>query len=94
MLLGEAVIAPEACCASLLSINPAGPGIEQNYATAKEWYEKAIAADDRNSYIYGQIGRLYEQGGPGLEQDLEQACSYYQKVDFGWQEAAEKVCSR
>ena len=92
MLLGEAVIAPEACCGSLLSINPAGPGIEQNYATAKQWYEKAIAAGD--SHIYGWIGRLYEQGGPGLEQDLEQACSYYKKAGPLWEKKAERTCSR
>ena len=69
-----------------------GPGLKRNYASAKRWYEKTIAAGSRLGYVL--IGSLYEEGGPGLKQDLEQACRYYQKADSDWQEKAEKVCSR
>lgn len=54
--------------------------------------EKQAAAGDSNGY--GWIGYLYKKGGPGLKQDLEQACRYYQKAGFDWQTAAERTCSR
>ena len=67
-----------------------GRGVNKDYAKAKEWYEKAIAAGDSDGY--GWIGLLYEQGGPGLERDLEQACRYYRK--YYLQPKAKEICSR
>ena len=69
-----------------------GNGVALDYASAKEWFEMAGDAGRLNGY--GWVGKLYEEGGPGLEKDLEQACRYYQKAGSKWQEEAEKVCSR
>ena len=69
-----------------------GEGVAKDYASAKRWYEKAIDAGYSDGYWF--IGWLYKEGGPGLEQDWEQACRYYKKSGSLWEKEAKEVCSR
>ena len=55
-----------------------GDGVTLDYASAKQWFEKA--GDALNNISYGQIGDLYRQGGPGLEQDYTSAKWWYEKA--------------
>ena len=55
-----------------------GWGVASDYASAKEWYEKAGDAGD--SFGYGSIGHLYYQGGPGLERNYASAKEWYEKA--------------
>ncbi|MDE6686168.1 MAG: sel1 repeat family protein [Lachnospiraceae bacterium] len=58
-----------------------GKGIEQDYVTAMEWYEKA--ADLGNMYAMINIGDMYCEGY-GVEQDYEMALEWYEKAaDLG-----------
>lgn len=68
-----------------------GEGVTQNYATAKDWFEK-LAANYPKGYWF--IGRLYEKGGPGLEKDLAKACDYYRKSgdSWSWTSDVERIC--
>ena len=67
----------------------AGHGVAEDYATAKEWFEKAGDAGDSNGYRW--IGGLYEEGGPGLERNWASAKEWYEKagdagdsLGYGW----------
>ena len=55
-----------------------GEGLPRNAARAKEWYEKAVAAGDKSSYL--RLGRIHEYGGPGLASDYASAKSWYEKA--------------
>ena len=55
-----------------------GNGVAQDYASAKRWYEKAIAAGDSDGYWF--IGDLYEQGGPGIEKNWATSKRWYEKA--------------
>ncbi len=58
-----------------------GHGVEQDYAVAMEWYEKA--ADLGNMYAMNNIGDMYREGY-GVEQDYETALEWYEKAaDLG-----------
>ena len=54
-----------------------GLGVEQDYAKAREWYEKA--ADKGNAYAQFKIGRAHENG-LGVTQDYAKAMAWYQKA--------------
>ena len=55
-----------------------GRGVNKDYAKAKEWYEKAIAAGDPEGYWW--LARLYKQGRPGLERNYATAKRYYEQA--------------
>ena len=55
-----------------------GDGVAEDYATAKQWYEKLGDAGDRTGYWH--IGWLYMLGGPGLEQDYASAKQWFEKA--------------
>ena len=66
-----------------------GYGVTRDYASAKRWCEKAIAAGNRDGYW--RIGYLYKHGGPGLEQNWVSAREWYEKYGdagslngYGW----------
>ena len=53
-----------------------GYGVEQDYARAMEWYEKA--ATSGNPSAMNNIGYMYEYG-QGVEQDYAKAKEWYDK---------------
>ena len=55
-----------------------GEGLPRNAARVQEWYEKAVAAGDKSSYL--RLGRIHEYGGPGLASDYASAKSWYEKA--------------
>ena len=55
-----------------------GYGVARDYASAKEWFEKAGDAGYSDGYRW--IGNLYGEGGPGLEQNYATAKKWYEKV--------------
>ena len=59
-----------------------GKGVPKDFALAKSWYEKAIAAGYNRGRLNGHwlIGVLYEEGGPGLERDFIAAQRCYEKA--------------
>ncbi len=58
-----------------------GDGVEQDYALAMEWYEKAAALGDINAML--NIGTMYSEGN-GVEQDYTLAMEWYEKAaDIG-----------
>jgi hypothetical protein len=54
-----------------------GHGVGQNYAKAREWYEKAAAKDDAN--VMFSLGALYDKG-QGVAQDYAKAREWYEKA--------------
>ena len=52
-----------------------GSYVEQDFAKARECYEKAVELGEM--FGYASIGGLYENGH-GVEKDLEKAAEYYQ----------------
>ena len=59
-----------------------GAGVQQDYATAAQWYRKA--ADQDNASAQLQFGSLYENGR-GVEKNLDQAIALYRKsADQGY----------
>ena len=54
-----------------------GFGVEQDYAKAREWYEKAAAKDDAGAMT--KLGALYENGH-GVAQDYGKAREWYEKA--------------
>lgn len=54
-----------------------GNGVEQDYAKAIEWYEKA--AELGNATALNNIGYMY-QYGEGVDSDYEKALEYYDKA--------------
>lgn len=48
--------------------------MEQDFAKAKECYEKAVELGEPFGYV--SLGALYEEGY-GVEKDLEKAAEYY-----------------
>ncbi len=54
-----------------------GDGVEQDYAKALEWYEKAEEAGDIRAMT--NLGWLYEYGN-GVEQDYAKALDWYRKA--------------
>ena len=66
-----------------------GRGVEQDYAKALEWYEKA--ADLGNSSAMNQIGNLYGHG-LGVELDYAQALEWLEKsADLGNSDAMNNI---
>jgi TPR repeat protein len=62
-----------------------GQGVAQDYAKAREWYEKAAAKGDANAMF--SLGGLYESGA-GVAQDYAKARGWYEKgADEGGAEA-------
>ncbi len=58
-----------------------GHGVAQDYAKAREWYEKAAANGESMAML--NLGVLYENGH-GVAQDYAKAREWYQKaVDIG-----------
>ena len=55
----------------------AGLGVSQDYAKAKEWYEKAAAQGE----VFAQynLGEMYELG-KGVAQDYAKAREWYEKA--------------
>src|ERR1700678_258364 len=63
----------------------AGQGVSQDYAKAREWYQKAADAGDANAM--SSLGVLYEKG-QGVAQDHSKAREWYQKAaDAGYPSA-------
>ena len=56
---------------------PNGHGVTQDYAKAREWYEKA--ANKGNASSMTSLGWLYEHG-EGMEQDYAKAREWYEKA--------------
>ena len=54
-----------------------GQGVRQDYAKAREWYQKAADAGDRSAM--NNLGMLY-YGGNGVAQDYSKAREYFQKA--------------
>ena len=54
-----------------------GKGVQQDYAEAKRWYEKAAAAGLSNAMF--MIGFLYDTG-KGVRQDYSEAKRWYEKA--------------
>lgn len=54
-----------------------GTGVEQDYAKAMEWYEKA--ADLGSTIAMNNIGQMYEYG-LGVKQDSDKAQEWYDKA--------------
>jgi TPR repeat protein len=54
-----------------------GKGVPQDYAKAREWYEKAAAKD--NAAAMNNLGGLYENGN-GVAQDYAKARELYEKA--------------
>ncbi len=54
-----------------------GRGVAQDYAKAREWYEKAAAKDDADAMF--NLGLLYDNG-QGVAQDYAKARAWYQKA--------------
>jgi uncharacterized protein len=54
-----------------------GQGVPQDYAKAREWYEKAAAKDDADAMF--KLGLLY-QNGQGVPQDYAKAREWYEKA--------------
>lgn len=54
-----------------------GWGTEKNWARAAELYEQAAIHGSATSY--GDLGRLYQDGGEGIPQDTAKAIYYYEK---------------
>lgn len=54
-----------------------GRGVPRDYASARQWHEKQAAAGDNDGYWY--MGKLYEEGGPGLEPNYATALGWYEK---------------
>ena len=54
-----------------------GIGVSQDYAKAREWYEKAAAKD--NAWAMTNLGTLYEHG-EGVSQDYAKAREWYEKA--------------
>src|SRR6516165_5155750 len=54
-----------------------GLGVAQDYAKAREWYEKAAAKGDASAMF--NLGSLYE-GGHGVAQDYAKAREWYEKA--------------
>ena len=54
-----------------------GFGVAQDYAKAREWYEKAAA--EGNEIAMGYLGLLYEKGF-GVAQDFDKAREWYEKA--------------
>ena len=52
-------------------------GVTQDYAKAREWYEKAAAAGD--AVAMSQLGLLYDNG-QGVAQDYAKAREWYEKA--------------
>lgn len=67
-----------------------GEGVEQDYAQALDWYEKAIEMG-HNPYAMNNLGAMYYYGN-GVEQDYEKALECFEKAaDLGVEEAAENA---
>lgn len=59
-----------------------GKGVETNYLKAVEYYKKAVDLEAVDAYYW--IGYLYAKGGYGLDQDLDQALTWYtQSAEYG-----------
>jgi len=54
-----------------------GDGVAQDYAKAREWYEKAAANDDASAMF--NLGLLYANGD-GVAQDYAKARKWYEKA--------------
>ena len=54
-----------------------GYGVPQDYAKAREWYEKAAAKDEASAMT--NLGWLY-QSGHGVAQDYTKAREWYEKA--------------
>ena len=54
-----------------------GLGVAQDYAKAREWYEKAVAAGDPSAM--NNIGKQFEKG-LGVAQDYAKARVWYEKA--------------
>ena len=54
-----------------------GQGVAQDYAKAREWYEKAAAKDNASAMI--NLGLLYANG-QGVAQDYAKAREWYEKA--------------
>jgi tetratricopeptide (TPR) repeat protein len=72
-----------------------GQGVAQDYAKAREWYEKA--ADKGDAYAMYNLGRHYEKG-LGVAQDYAKAREWYEKAadkdNASAKEALEKLSIR
>jgi serine/threonine-protein kinase len=66
-----------------------GRGVPRDYATAREWYEKAAAKNHRGAMV--ALGDLYFKG-LGVSKDYVQAREWYQKAALrGYREATVRV---
>jgi tetratricopeptide (TPR) repeat protein len=54
--------------------------VAQDYAKARDWYEKAAAGDNTDAMVY--LGALYENG-QGVAQDHAKARDWYEKAAAG-----------
>ena len=55
-----------------------GIGVDQNGATAAEWFNRAYSEGD-SLYAPTNLGDLYRKGGVNIDQSLLKAFKYYQK---------------
>jgi TPR repeat protein len=68
-----------------------GRAVPADYAAARAWYEKALAADKNFSSAMITLGRLYEDG-QGVTRDLAEARRWYEKaLAAGNEEASEQL---
>lgn len=67
----------------------AGLGVEQDYAKALEWFEKA--AELNYTTAVHNIGYMYQEG-LGVEQDYDKALEWYEKaVELGDEDTKENI---
>jgi uncharacterized protein len=55
-----------------------GRGVARDYTQARDWYEKAAAADNANAMC--SLGWMYEKGSGVIVQDYTQAGNWYQRA--------------
>jgi TPR repeat protein len=65
-----------------------GLGVPQDYAKAREWYEKAVAKD--NAHAMGNLGTLYANGY-GVPQDYAKAREWFEKAAARGDASAKKL---
>ena len=59
-----------------------GLGVKRDYVKAREWYEKAVAANTygRSSEASKRLGYMYEKG-LGVKKDKDKAREWYEKAN-------------
>jgi len=70
-----------------------GRSVPVDYAAARAWYEKALAADANFSRAMLTLGSLYEEGH-GVPRDLPEARRWYEKALAAGDDEAGKHLAR